>query len=457
MIMRVTSQMLGIQVNDSLQRAYQRLARAQEVVTSGKRINHLADDPIGATRVMNLRSFENSVLQYKRNVDNAMPFLEQGDSVFDDVVERLTRAKELTVQMANDVNSATERSVAAREVRQIFDYMVSIANTKVENRFLFGGFVNGTAPFTATASGVNYTGDNGEIHTQTSAGSTLSINFAGSEVFQGAGIGGGQGVFDTLRDLESLLNGGGPANALTLAINLNSGTSVGTGFSPADAVGTEAPAATFLAESDFSSPVTVFDSKGVGHDLTFLFAKTGATTYSYRVVTDSADITGGTPGNLYQIAPQGTLQFDASGALNAGASTITPITLTGLANGAADIAIAAADLSFAGSTQSAQPSTVLTLDQTNVGNYATMLGRIDAAIDQMLTFRADAGARLNAAQQASAALEVLHTRTVGERSKIEDADVLAAYSDFARLQNAFDAALQSAAQVLRPSLLDFLR
>jgi flagellar hook-associated protein 3 FlgL len=449
--------MLGVQVNDGLQRAYQRLARAQEVVTSGKRINHLADDPIGATRVMDLRSFENSVVQYKRNVDNAMPFLEQADSVFDDVVERLTRAKELTVQMANDVNSATERSVAAREVRQILDYMVSIANTKVENRFLFGGFINGTAPFTANASGVTYSGDNGDIRTQTSAGGTLSINFAGSQVFQGAGVTSGQGVFDTLRDLESLLNGGGPANALALSINLDSATAVGTGFSPVDAVGTEAPVATFLAEADFSSTVTVFDSKGVGHDLTFLFAKTGATTYGYRVLADSADITGGTPGSFHQIAPEGTLEFAASGSLDTGASTITPITLAGLANGAADVTIAAADLSFVGSTHIAQPSAVLTLGQTNVGNYATMLGRIDATIDQILAFRADAGARLNAAQQASEALEVLHTRTVAERSKIEDADVLAAYSDFARLQNAFDAALQSAAQVLRPSLLDFLR
>jgi flagellin-like hook-associated protein FlgL len=57
----------------------------------------------------------------------------------------------------------------------------------------------------------------------------------------------------------------------------------------------------------------------------------------------------------------------------------------------------------------------------------------------------------------SEALETLRIRTLGERSKIEDADVLSAYSDFARLQNAFDAALQSASQVLRPSLLDFLR
>lgn len=455
--MRVTSQMLGIQVNDGLQRAYQRLARAQEVVTSGRRINHLADDPIGATRAMDLRSFETSVAQYKRNIDNTLPFLEQADAVFDDVVQRMTRAKELTVQMANDIYSPADRQAAAHEVRQIFEHALSVANTKVENRFLFGGFVNGTAPFTDIATGVNYLGDNGDIRIQTNAASTLPINFLGNHVFQGAGVSGGQGIFDILRDLESLLNGQSRPNALSLAVNLDDTIAPGTGFSPVDAVGTEAPAATFLGEADFSTTVTVFDSKGTGHDLTFLFAKTGATTYNYRVVANSGEITGGTPGNLYQVALQGTLVFSAGGTLNAGASTLNPITLTGLANGAANMTIAAADLSFASSTQLAQPSAVLTLSQTNIGGFATQLGRLDAAIDQMLTFRAEAGARLNTAQFSGDALEVLRLRTLGDRSRIEDADVLTAYSDFARLQHAFDAALQSASQVLRPSLLDFLR
>jgi flagellar hook-associated protein 3 FlgL len=440
-----------------LQRAYQRLAHAQEVVTSGRRINHLADDPIGATRAMDLRGFENTVAQYTRNIDNTMPFLEQADSAFDDVVQGMTRARELTVQMANDIYSPVERRAVGREIRQIFEHLLSVANTKVENRFLFGGFINGAAPFTETSTGVNYLGDNGDIRVQTNATSTLSINFPGSQVFQAAGVPGGQGIFDSLRDLESLLNGQSAANALSLAVNLDDAIAAGAGFSPVDAVGTEAPAATFLGEADFSTTVTVFDSKGTGHELTFLFAKTGATTYNYRVAANSAEITGGTPGNLYQVALQGTLAFNAGGTLNAGASTLNPITLTGLSNGAADITIAAADLSFAGSTQLAQPSAVLTLNQTNLGGYATQLGRIDAAIDQMLTFRAEAGARLNMAQQVNDALEVLRTRTLGERSRIEDADVLTAYSDFARLQNAFDAALQSASQVLRPSLLDFLR
>jgi flagellar hook-associated protein 3 FlgL len=449
--------MLGIQVNDGLARAYQRLARAQEVVTAGRRINHLADDPIGATRAMDLRTFENSIAQYRRNIDNTLPFLEQSDAAFDDVVKGLTRAKELTVQMANAVYSPMERRAAAQEVHQIFEHLLSVANTKVENRFLFGGFINGTAPFAQTAAGVNYLGDNGDIRVQTNSTSTLLINFLGSQVFQAAGVKGGQGIFDILHDLEHLLNGESEPNALSLAVNLDDSITAGAGFSPVDAVGTEALAATFLGEADFSTTVTVFDSKGAGHDLTVLFAKTGTTTYSYRVVANSAEIIGGTPGNLYQIAVGGTLSFNGTGTLNPGASTLTDITLTGLANNAVDITIAASDLSFVGSTQFAQPSDALTLRQTNTGGYATQLGRIDAAIDQTLTFRAEVGARLNSAQLMGDALEILHIRTLGERSKIEDADVLTAYSDFARLQSAFDAALQSAAQVLRPSLLDFLR
>jgi flagellar hook-associated protein 3 FlgL len=114
-------------------------------------------------------------------------------------------------------------------------------------------------------------------------------------------------------------------------------------------------------------------------------------------------------------------------------------------------------LSFAGSTQAAQTSDTLSLQQTNINSFATQLGRIDAAIEQILSFRAQAGTRLNSAESTGEALDVLRTRTLTERSRIEDADVLTAYSDFARLQTAFDAALQSASQVLRPSLLDFLR
>jgi hypothetical protein len=74
-----------------------------------------------------------------------------------------------------------------------------------------------------------------------------------------------------------------------------------------------------IAAQSLKNTATVFNSKGTEDKLTFLFAKTGATTYRYRVVANSAEITGGTSGNLYQVAPERFWSFNASDALDAGA------------------------------------------------------------------------------------------------------------------------------------------
>ena len=455
--MRVTSQSLSTQIIDSLQQAYQRVAQAQEVITSGRQINHLSDDPVGATRTMVLRSYGESLSQYKRNIDNSLPFLDQADSILSRVVDGLNRAKEIALAMANDTNAPADRQSAAVEVHQILLQILSEANTKVENRSLFGGYLNGTAAFTQGANGVQYEGDNGEIAVQLNPTSSININLLGNEVFQGVRVAGGTGIFDALQGLETVLQGGQSANRLSLAVNLDAGLAAGSGFSPVDAVGTEASPAAFLGEADFSTTLTVFDSKGQAHDLTFLFAKTGATTFKYRVVANSNEITGGTGGDLYQVASEGTLEFNADGTLNSGSSIVTDITFTGLANGAADIAVAGTDLSFSGSSQQAQSSSVLSQTQSNANGMQAQIGRLDAALEQISRFRAEIGSRLKTAQTASDAVTVMQDHTTAQRSKIEDADVLSAYSDFARLQNAFQAALQSASQIIQPSLLDFLR
>jgi len=455
--MRITQQSISIRVKEGLQQAFNRVAKTQEMVTSGKRINRFSDDPLGAARAMGLRSFEETVNQYTKNINNTLPFVEQADSSLEDVLAGLNRAKELALQLANDTYSTVDRQSAAKEVRQIFLHVLGLANTKVGDRFLFGGFKNGAAPFLETAAGAAYQGDNGEINIQTGVSSIIPINLLGNQVFQGVGVVGGVEVLDAINDLENLLAGTIGPHTLGLAVNFDSSLAAGAGFSAPDAVGSEATPAAWLGEADFSTTATIFDSLGQAHNVRFLFAKTAANTFKYRVVADSDEITGGTPGNLYQVAAEGTLVFNAGGTLNAGASTLTDITMIGLVNGAADVTINAADLNFNGSTESTRPSAVLSLMQSDTTGFNAAIGRLDAAMDQIETFRAEAGARLNSALGAKDAAGVMKDRAAGLRSQIEDADVLAVYSDFAHYQQAFDAALKSAAQVLRPSLLDFLQ
>lgn len=302
--MRITQQTISTQVTEGLQRSFQRLARTQEAVTSGRRINHLSDDPIGATRVLELRGFEQSLTQYEKNLNTALPAFEQADSVLDSVIDRLVRAKELALAMANDSNSPDQRLQTSKEVRELLNQVVSLANTKVENRFIFAGFVNGTPPFSEGGGVVSYSGDSGEVLVQTSAASSIPMNVPGDKVFQGVGLGTGVDIFDICLDLESALQNN-----------------------------------------------------------------------------------------------------DVSGA----------------------------------------------------SGIRTQIGRLDVAVDQILSFRAEFGARVNNAQVAKDAIGIMKIQNDERRSQIEDADALAVYSDFARYQQAFQAALQSASQIIQSSLLDFLR
>jgi flagellar hook-associated protein 3 FlgL len=126
-------------------------------------------------------------------------------------------------------------------------------------------------------------------------------------------------------------------------------------------------------------------------------------------------------------------------------------------NGASSQAITATDLNFTGSTQLAESSAVLSLRQTNAAGFATEIGRLDAALDHLLSFRAEIGARLNTAKTTKEGIGLLQIQTQSRRGEIEGADAFQLYSEFAQAQQAFQAALQSAAQVTQLSLLDFLR
>jgi len=100
---------------------------------------------------------------------------------------------------------------------------------------------------------------------------------------------------------------------------------------------------------------------------------------------------------------------------------------------------------------------VLSLTQSNTGGIQAQLEHSDIAMDQILVFCSEAGAQLNGARAARDTEGALQEHTAAQRSSIENVDVLSAYSDFTRLQQAFLATLQPATQVIQPSLLDFLK
>jgi flagellar hook protein FlgE len=153
---------------------------------------------------------------------------------------------------------------------------------------------------------------------------------------------------------------------IDLSLNLDATATVPATPFPVDAVGTQAAPSVWFGASNFSTVVTVYDSLGAAHDLTFVFRKTAtANEWEYRVLADAAEVTGGTAGNLMQInAPGGYLAFNPNGTLNFGPPTnIGAIGPVAWANGSSPQTIAAVDLDFTGTSQFALPSATNALSQ----------------------------------------------------------------------------------------------
>jgi flagellar hook protein FlgE len=82
--------------------------------------------------------------------------------------------------------------------------------------------------------------------------------------------------------------------------------------------------ATTGAASDWSTPVTVYDSLGDAHVLTLNFQQTAANTWSCQATLPGADVQGGTAGTPSNVGTPVALQFNSSGQLT-GTTPAEPI------------------------------------------------------------------------------------------------------------------------------------
>lgn len=137
--MRVTErQIFGI-VLGNLQRLRERSLATQEQISSQKRVVRPSDDPIPFGQIVADKASLAAADQRLRNINFGTTRLNTADQTLGGVTTSLGRAKELAVQMRNDVNSLVQRQAGALEVRQIFAQLRQMANTEVNGQALFSG------------------------------------------------------------------------------------------------------------------------------------------------------------------------------------------------------------------------------------------------------------------------------------------------------------------------------
>jgi flagellar hook-associated protein 3 FlgL len=87
----------------------------------------------------------------------------------------------------------------------------------------------------------------------------------------------------------------------------------------------------------------------------------------------------------------------------------------------------------------------------------TDLKALTTALDELSKIRATVGATTNRLETADARLQEVEESTTKLLSDVEDADMAKTMVEFSMQQSVYQSALQSGANIVQASLLDFLR
>ncbi len=145
-----------------------------------KRVAKPSDDPIGNIDLLAIRSQNVDADQYIRNLNFAQTQLSFTENVLEELTDILGKAKELAVGQASSIYSPEIRQGVAKEIHQLRQQAISIANKRMGNRYLFAGQKILTRPF--SAEGV-YQGDKNKINIEINKDVFVPININGNDLF----------------------------------------------------------------------------------------------------------------------------------------------------------------------------------------------------------------------------------------------------------------------------------
>jgi flagellar hook-associated protein 3 FlgL len=384
------------------------LARTQMQLSTNRRMLSAADDPIASARAIEVIQSQSMNTQFETNRASARSSLGQVDMTLDGAGELVHEIQALMIKAGNGTLSPPDRNMIATELEGRLADLLGLANS-ADNAggYLFSGYKATTQPFTLTATGADYHGDQGQRQMQVGSSRQLAISDSGSAIF------------------ENNVTGNGRFQ--TLAASANTGTGI------------------------ISSGSVTDGALLTGHDYAVAFSVTGTpatTTYS---VNDNSTA----PPTVVQTAVP-----YASG---------KQIAFDGMAFDIAGVPADGDQFSVKPSEKQSVFTTVTSLIQTVRSGGTSGPARaaltnglneandnLQAVLDNILTVRASLGSRMKELDHLDTIGGDLKIQYAATLSDLQDLDVAQALSQFAQQQLTLEAAQKSFKSVASLSLFNYM-
>ncbi|MDH4278376.1 MAG: flagellin [Acidimicrobiia bacterium] len=160
--------------------ARSRLADTERQIATGDRFERPSSAPTEAGSIIDSRNRLTRLKQFLRNQESAGQWLAAADGALQSTATAIARARTLALQALSDTTSQDGRNAVAAELRSVAGQVLSLSNTAVDGRPVFGGTTSGGQAYDAAG---NYVGDTGVVRRRLNDDNTIDIGIAGTGVF----------------------------------------------------------------------------------------------------------------------------------------------------------------------------------------------------------------------------------------------------------------------------------
>jgi flagellar hook-associated protein 3 FlgL len=200
-----------------------RLLTAQRQVSSGLRMQSVADDPDQVSALLEVKAQIAHNSQLKYNLGRVQTEVNAAESAINTAATLMDRARQIAAQGASSTTTVDTRTQLAGQVKDIITEMFGLTQTQVEGRYVFSGDSDQTPPYLnvdlTQPNGVGaYQGSTATRQVEHPNGSTFSISYTADQVFDSGGV--STSVFQSLTALYNDLQSSNIANLSTDADNI---------------------------------------------------------------------------------------------------------------------------------------------------------------------------------------------------------------------------------------------
>lgn len=204
--MRITNNMMNYNFLSNLNKSLEKASKIQTQLSDGKALHSPSDDPVKVVRSLRFSTSMEINNQYTQNAQDALGWMNTTDDNMQNLSAVMINIKELVVQASTGTNPESAVQAIGDAVDNLINQMISIGNSQLGGRYIFGGQNDKTAPFSRIGDTITYNGDDKKIsmpiHPGDATPSQDGVNLTGVDVF-----GTGHEILDNLIKIKQVLKG----------------------------------------------------------------------------------------------------------------------------------------------------------------------------------------------------------------------------------------------------------